>query len=120
MSIGLHRGKEVDGGGITVGDVPADLFRIGGEFGEMVAIILQNELLEEAVHVLVREGGHLVGTGFRGHEHTVQDEVTYIHQHLVGLIVALEAQHIPMDVEGVDLADSVEEWHQGFELILAL
>ena len=118
--ISFHRREEVDGGGITVGDVPGDLVGIGRETRKMVAVVLQDELLEEAVHVVVGEGGHLVGAGLRCHEHTVQDEVADVHQHLVGLIVALEAQHVPVNVEGVYLSNSVKEGHQGFELILAL
>ena len=117
--VGLHRGQEVDGGGIAVGNVPANLVRVGGELWEMMAIVLQNELFKESVHVLVREGGHLVGARFRGHEHTIQDEVADVHQHLIGLVVTLKAQHVPVDVEGIYFGDSVKEGHQGFELILA-
>ena len=61
----------------------------------MLTVIFQNKLLVQSGHVLIGEGRHFVLALIRCLEHSIQHEITDVHQKLVVPIVTLIMQSAP-------------------------
>ena len=89
--------------------------------GTLLDIVLQDEFLIKAAHpLLINPGGKTVFTGIRGQEHSLQNQLTQMHEHTIRVVIALKPYGGPADPTGIHGINLRKEQQLLFQSIFVL